>query len=1039
MKIYEASVRKPISTILIFVGVIVMGLFSLRNLAIDMYPDIEAPYISVITTYVGANAADIETNVTRVMEDNLNTVNNLKTITSQSQDNFSMVFLEFEWGADIAEAANDVRDVVGRVQSMLPDEVDAPTIFKFSSSMMPVLMLSATAEESYAALNKILDDRLVNSLNRIDGVGAVSVIGAPLREIQINVDPHKLEAYNLTVEQLGQIIAAENVNIPGGSLDIGSHTYNIKADLEFRDSRDLNDIVIASRDGQDIYLREVAHIKDTIEKLSNDTRVNGNKAMAIMVQKQSGSNSVQIAREVLAQVEKLKPTLPQDVRLEVIFDTSESIQDSINSLSETVLLAFVFVILVVLFFLGRWRATIIICLTIPISLVVSFIYLYMTGSTLNIISLSSLSIAIGMVVDDAIVVLENITTHIERGSSPKEAAVYATNEVWLAVIATTLTVVAVFLPLTMLGGQMGIMFKELGWIITLVIVTSTVAAITLTPMLSAKMLRYRTSGHTYSGLGVVFKPIDRFLDNLDRWYSGLLRWAVRHRTVVIVGAGLIFVSSIGLITRVPFEFFPSTDDSIMSATVKLDQGIGVQYTTKVAERINEVIERKYPEIRLLNSSAGSASTEDAFSAMMQESGSQIINYRMRLVDLQDRSRSIFEISDLLRKDLEQFPEIKEFTVTPGNQGMGGAGGSSIEVKVFGYDMDLSDAVAQDLRERMSTLPSLRDVHLSRDEMRMEYNVLFDRDRLAFYGLNTSTAATFVRNRIDGLTATKYREDGDEYDVVVRYDEQFRTSIDEVENILIFNSRGDAIRLRDVATVTEDFAPPTITRENRQRVVSVLAALGHNVALGTAAGEVNAMLADYHAPEGIDIVVGGTLEDQQEAFADIMVLLVLIIMLVYIVMATQFESLKMPFIIMFTLPFAFTGVFLALFLTGTPLSVIALIGSIMLVGIVVKNGIVMVDFTNLLRERGESLNQAVINSGKSRLRPVLMTSLTTILGMVPMAMGLGEGSEIWQPMGIAVIGGLTFSLVLTLIVIPVMYSVFGGRELKKQRRRDLARN
>ncbi|MDR2886273.1 MAG: efflux RND transporter permease subunit [Rikenellaceae bacterium] len=1034
MKIYEASVRKPISTILIFVGVIVLGLFSLRNLAIDMYPDIEAPYISVITTYEGANAADIETNVTRILEDNLNTVNNLKKITSKSQDNFSMITLEFEWGADLTEAANDVRDVVGRVQSLLPDEVDAPTIFKFSSSMMPVLMLSATAEESYAALYKILDDKLVNTLNRIDGVGAVSVMGAPYREIQINVDPHKLEAYNLTVEGLGQIIAAENINIPGGTLDIGNHVYNIKADLEFKDSRELSEIIIANRGGKDIFLRDVAQVKDTIEKVSNDVRMNGNRAMSIMIQKQSGANSVQIARDVLDKVEDIKGTLPADVKLSTIFDTSESIQDSINSLSETVMLAFVFVILVVLFFLGRWRATLIICLTIPISLIVAFIYLYMTGSTLNIISLSSLSIAIGMVVDDAIVVLENITTHIEKGSSPKEAAVYGTNEVWLAVIATTLTVVAVFLPLTMLTGMAGIMFKELGWIVTLVIVTSTVAAITLTPMLSAKLLRARAVGHTYKGLGIIFKPIDRFLDKLDHWYSNLLKWALRHRTGVLIATGLIFFSSLGLLSKVPAEFFPASDDGMISATVKLDQNIAVEYTSTIARRIDSTMYANYPEVRLLYASAGAASGNNSFAAM-QESGSQIISYRFRLSDLKDRTRTIFEISDLMRKDLAMFPEIKEFTVTPGQSSGGMGGGSNIEVKVFGYDLNVSNNVAEDLKAKMSDLPTLRDVHLSRDDMRTEYNIEFDRNRLAFYGLNTSTAAMCVRNRINGLTASKYREDGDEYDIVVRYGEPFRRSLDEVENIMIFNPGGQAIRLRDVATITEEYAPPTIQRENRQRVVSVIASLGHGIALGTAAEEVNALLADYHSPEGIDIVIGGTLEDQQEAFGDILILLVLIIMLVYIVMATQFESFKMPFIIMFTLPFAFTGVFLALFLTGTPLSVIALIGAIMLVGIVVKNGIVMVDFTNLLRERGEAVNQAVINSGKSRLRPVLMTSLTTILGMVPMAMGMGEGSEIWQPMGIAVIGGLTFSLVLTLIVIPVMYSVFGGNELKKQRARD----
>ncbi len=1032
MRIYETAVRKPISTILIFIGVIVFGLFSLRNLAVDMYPDIEFPAVSVITVYQGANAEDIETNVTRILEDNLNTVSNLKKVTSKSSDNISMITLEFEWGSDLTEATNDVRDVMGRVQSLLPDDVDAPTIFKFSSSMMPVLMFSVQAEESYEALYKILDEKMVNVFNRIDGVGAASLIGAPVREIQVNVDPRRLEAYGLTVEQLGGIIAAENINVPGGSLDIGNHVYNVKADLEFRDSRELMDIVVASSAGRDILLGDVAVIKDTLEKFTQEQRVNGNRGVAVMIQKQSGANSVKIAKTVLAEVEKIKATLPDDIKIDVIFDTSEYIEDSINSLSETVMLAFVFVILVVLFFLGRWRATFIICLTIPVSLVVSFIYLYVTGSTLNIISLSSLSIAIGMVVDDAIVVLENITTHIERGSSPKEAAVYATNEVWLAVIATTLTVVAVFLPLTMLSGMAGIMFKELGWIVSLVVVVSTIAAITLTPMLSALMLRNRSVGHTYSGLGVIFKPIDRFLEKLDEGYSNLLKWALRNRGKVVTTVTLIFLASCGLLKVVPVDFFPASDDGMITAIVKLDRNLSVEYTSAIARRIDKVINDKYPEVRLLSASAGAASGNNTWAAM-QESGSQVINYRMRLVDLKDRTRSIFLISDLLRKDLAAMPEVKEFTVTPGQQGGGMGSGSSIDVKVFGYDMNQANDVATDIMARMKKLSSIRDVHLSRDDMRSEFNIKFDRDRLAFYGLNSSTAATYVRNRINGLIATRFREDGDEYDIKVRYAEEFRTSLDNLEDILIYNSRGQAIRLRDVATITEEYAPPTIQRENRQRVVSVLASLGEGVPLGVAADDVRAVLSEVHPPEGTYVILGGTVEDQQDSFSDILVLLVLIIMLVYIVMATQFESLKMPFIIMFTIPFAFTGVFLALWITGTPLSLIAFIGAIMLVGIVVKNGIVMVDFTNLLRERGQSVNQAVIDSGKSRLRPVLMTSLTTILGMMPMALGIGEGSEIWQPMGIAIIGGLTFSLVLTLIVIPVIYSYFGGNELKKKRR------
>lgn len=1033
MKIYETAVRKPISTILIFIGVMVLGLFSLQNLAVDMYPELDVPVISVITSYPGANASDIETNVTRVLEDNLNTVNNLKKMTSRSSDNMSVITLEMEWGSDLDEASNDVRDAVNRVMSLLPDEVDQPTIFKFTSTMIPVLVISATADESYAALNKILDDRMVNVLNRVDGVGAVSMYGNPIREVQVNLDPQKLEAYNLSIEQIGQVIAQENINIPGGSLDLGRNTLNIKSDGEFESSDELKDIIVASVNGRDIKLTDVAVVKDTLEKATIDERINGRQGVRIIVQKQSGANTVSIANKVMGMLPEIQQTLPPDVKLDIIMDGSESIIDSINSLSETVMYAFLFVVLVVLFFLGRWRATFIIVLTIPVSLIVSFIYLYITGGTLNIISLSSLSIAIGMVVDDAIVVLENITTHIEKGSSPKEASIYGTNEVWLAVIATTLTVVAVFLPLTMITGMAGIMFKQLGWIVCLVVVVSTIAAITLTPMLSSLMLRAQTA-HTYKGLGILFKPIDRFLDALDNGYSRLLTWAVRHRTVIMIGAAAVFGGSLFLMKKVPTEFFPASDNAIIAATVELDMGVGVDYTAKVARQIDSIIYAKYPEVTILSASAGMPDADNAFAAM-QKSGLNMISYMMRLPRASQRDRSIFEISDGIRMELAEIPEVKQFTVTPGgsNSSMGAAG-SNVEIKIFGYDFDVTNDAARVLRDSMELIPGARDVQISREDMRPELNVNFDRNRLAYYGVNQSEAATYVRNRINGLTASKYREDGDEYDIVVRYDEPYRRSIEDVENILIYNNVGKGIRLSDVATIDEVFAPPAIERENRQRIVSVTSTLAPGYALGTVLNEVYAMLGNYQAPEGVALEVGGTVEDQSESFDSIFQLLILIIMLVYIVMATQFESFRMPFIIMFTLPFAFTGVFLALYITGTPLSLIALIGAIMLVGIVVKNGIVMVDYTNLQRDRGQTINQAVITAGKSRLRPVLMTSLTTILGMFPLALAIGEGSEIWQPMGIAVIGGLTFSTMLTLVVIPVVYSIFGASGVKKERKK-----
>lgn len=1031
MKIYESAVRKPISTVLLFVGVMVFGLFSLSRLSVDQYPEIEIPQISVITMYPGANAADIETNITRVLEDNLNTVNNLKKLTSKSQDNVSMITVEFEYGSDLNEGANEIRDVVSRVQSMLPDEVDYPTIFKFSTSMMPIMMLAVTAEESYPALSKILDDKLVNVLNRVDGVGAVSVIGAPEREVQVNVDPTKLDAYGLTVEQLGQIIAAENVNIPSGTIDIGNNTFNVKADGEFDLSDELRRVVVSNAGGRTVMLTDVAEIRDTLEKATMDERVNGQRGVRVMFQKQSGANTVNIVHEIQRRLPAIEQSLPRDVKMELIFEGSQEITDAIDSLSETVLYAFLFVVLVVMIFLGRWRATLIICMTIPVSLICSFIYLFATGSTLNIISLSSLSIAIGMVVDDAIVVLENITTHIERGSSPKEAAIYATNEVWLSVIATTLVVVAVFMPLTMVPGMAGILFRELGWIVSIVVCVSTTAAITLTPMMSAYLLRREGGVHDYRGLGVIYKPVDRALAWLDTAYARSLGWVVGHRRISVFSMMGLFVLSLGLITQVPTEFFPPSDNSRIAATVRLEQNLSVEYTARIARQIDSILYAEFPEVRLVSASAGANSSDNAFAAM-QTTGSHIINYNIRLAEVETRDRSIYTISDLLRRKLDRIPEIREYTVTPGGQMGNMSGSSTVDIKVFGHDMELTNAIATDLRDRMAQLEGTRDVRLSREDLRPEYNVVFDRDRLSYYGMNSATASQAVRNRIDGLVASKYREDGDEYDIVVRYAEPFSTRVEDIENITLHNAQGRPVKLREVGRVQEEFAAPEIQRENRQRVITVESSLGAGVALGDVVAEAQRLIDDYPLPDGVDLELGGTVEDQGDAFSDLGMLFVLIILLVYIVMATQFESLKFPFIIMFTIPFACTGVFLALWMTSTPLSLIALIGAIMLVGIVTKNGIVMVDYMNLLIERGAEVSEAVVAGGKSRLRPVLMTSFTTILGMLPLAIGTGAGSETWQPMGIAVIGGLTFSTILTLFIVPALYSILVNRSQRKAR-------
>ena len=1029
MSLYGSAVKRPIMTTLCFVAVVILGLFSLRSLPIDLYPDIETNTLMVMTTYSGASAQDIEQNVTRPLENVLNSVSNLKHITSKSRENISVITLEFEYGEDIDVLTNDVRDKLDMVSSMLPDDSETPIIFKFSTDMIPIIMLSVKADESMPGLYKILDDAVANPLARISGVGSVSISGAPKREIHIYTDPSRLEAYNLSIEQIGAIIGAENRNIPGGSFDIGSDTYSLRVQGEFKSSEEMANIVVGSYQGRNIYLRDVARIDDTLEERAQETYNDGEQGAMIVIQKQSGANSVQISDKVLKMLPTLQKRLPSDVKLGIIVDTSDNIRNTIDSLVETVMYALLFVIIVVFFFLGRWRATLIITITIPISLIASFIYLYATGNTLNIVSLSALSISIGMVVDDAIVVLENVTTHIERGSDPKQAAVHGTNEVAVSVIASTLTLIAVFFPLTLVTGMTGVLFRQLGWMVTIMMIISTICALSLTPMLCSLLLRrVNHHGKLYT---LLFTPINRGLDAFDRGYGRLLKWVVGHKTVTFLLCMATFIGSIFLMKQVGTEFFPTADDGRLRISLETPIGTRVEVSKEVTERLVSLWREKYPEIMVMNYTTGTASSDNTF-ANLSDNGPHIISMNVRLTDPGDRDRSISEIASFMREDLKQFPEFKKAQVSTGGMGMGGQ--TTIDYEIYGYDFTETDSVARMMQQALLKIPGAADVIISRADYQPEYQVDFDREKLAIYGLNLSTAANALRNRINGQLASQFREDGEEYDIKVMYAPEHRTSLEDIENILIYNSAGQGVRVRDVGKVVERFTPPTIERKDRERIVTVSTTVEGGVPMSRIVEASQAAIDKMDIPQGISIQLSGSYEDQQDSFRDLLTLAVLIIILVYIVMAAQFESYTYPGIIMTSLLFAFSGVFIILWLTGHTLNVMSMIGAIMLIGIVVKNGIVLIDYITLNRERGLSIRQAVILGGKSRLRPVVMTTLTTILGMVPMAVGTGQGAEMWRPMGTAVIGGLTFSTILTLLFVPVLYCVFAGKGVKNQRKK-----
>lgn len=1030
MSIYRKAVNNPVTTALVFTACAILGIFSLMNISVDLLPKFDANVIMVMSSYPGASAEDIENNLSKVLENALNGVSDLKDITSQSKENISLITLEFEWGVDIDVATNDVRDKLDLINSELPDGASIPVIFKFSADDIPIMVLSASAEESLPALEKILDDKVTTPLARVSGVGTVSVSGAPAREVQVLCDPNKLEAYGLPITTISSVLAAENKNVPSGYIDIGTDTYSVRVEKEFQSADEMKDIVVGYSNGHAVYLKDVATIVDGQEERSQEAYTNSIQGAQIIIQKQTGANSVDVIRDVKKALAKIQTTLPSDIKIETVNDTSSNILNSIDSLKETIIITFLVVMLVVYIFLGRWRATFIIVLAIPISLLASLVYLFATGNTLNVISMSALSIAIGMVVDDAIVVLENISTHLERGEKPKEAAVHATQEVGISVIASTLTMLAVFLPLTMIQGMSGIMFRQLGWIVSIIMIVSTVGALTLVPMLCSKFLRYKPKTGKFHN--AIFGPINKFINLITKGYGYVISWSVRHRvSVILIALGLFFGSMFALAPFVKSEYFPKSDSGRLTVNVELPVGTAQHITRDFAASLYDRFRNEIPEMKVCSYTLGQADTDNAWGSM-QNTGTHIITYSIDLGSMELRERSCSEIADIIRADLDSYPEVKKYEVTEGNGGMGGT--SSVNVEIYGYDFNTTDRVAKDIAAGMREMGGCPQVTISRDEYTPEYQVDFDRTKLAVNGLNSTNAAAYLSACINGSVQSFYREDGDEYSIRVRYAPEFRTNVEDIENIVIYNNAGNAIRIKDLGDVVETMTPPTIERKNRERMITVSGIVGDGYALSDVVASTQKVLDSVVIPSEVSVEIAGDIEDQRDTFSDLFMLLVLIVILVYMVMASQFESFMSPFVIMFSIPFALTGVILGLTVTGTPLGIMALIGVIILMGIVVKNGIVLIDYTILLRERGVGIAEAVVMAGKSRLRPILMTTLTTVLGMVPMAVGKGEGSEMWRSLGMTVCWGLTVSTLVTLVLIPVIYCAFASIQEKRKNKK-----
>ena len=1046
MAIYKTSVQKPITTALIFVAVIVIGLFSYTQLPIDQFPEMNPPYVTVMVTYPGASASEVETNVTKLLENSLNSVDHLKKLTSVSKDNLSQVTMEFEWGINLDEVVNDIRTYVDLTKDNLPDGCSNPIILRLSTSMMPVIQYSVTANESYPSLDKLLDDEIIPQLNRVDGIGNLSVSGEPERRVYVYLDQAKLDAYGLTVENVGNMISASNLNMSSGTVKMSKEQYQLEVRSEFAESAEINDIVVTTtQDGRQVFVRDIATVKDTIKELSLDEKTDGVECARLVITKQTGGNTVQVCRDVRAEIEKIKKTLPADVEIRLIRDASENIENSINSLQETIGYALIFVILVVMFFIGRWRAAFIVGITIPISLIVAFIYLMVSDGSLNIISLCSLNIAIGMVVDDAIVVLENITKHVDRGENPREAAIYATNEVWVSVIATTLVICAVFVPMTMISGLAGVMFKSLGWIITIVCCTSTLIAISLTPMLCSKLLKPKKVYVNEQGELVEEKSgrnwyehyIIPILDRVDSLYAKSLGWCLNHKALTFLALGGFFLVSLipWFAGAIGTDFMHQQDMSFLTVKVELQRGTRIEETLKTARTLEGRFTELLPEIELISTSAGS--NDDAgISAMFSSTMNNTIDMKIRTCKKNQRKRTIEELAEVIRQELKKHPEINDYNVST-SQG-GGMSSNTVDVEIYGHDFDQTSQLAEQIQYICNhNVEGARDATISRDDERPEIKVTVNKEKASRLGLTAATISTYLRNRVNGMNCGYLKEDGSEYAILTRLQESDRNTIQKIQDLTIPTPAGRQVKLSEVCEIGEYWTPPTIERKSRQRIVSVKVT-PYKTSMGELAKRIQTEVDKLEVPQGVVVRLGGDYEEQQKNFGQMGLLLILIVLLVYIVMASQFESFMRPFVIMFTVPFALSGVILALWVTGRSLDMIGMLGIVMLVGIVVKNGIVLIDYIDLMRERGMELNRAIQVAGRSRIRPVLMTAFTTILGMIPMVFSNGDGAEMWQPMGIVVIGGLLVSTMLTFFIVPTLYGAMsrrGERNKEKEVRKN----
>lgn len=1021
-------VTKPLFTLSIFTVLAILGIFGLSRLPLDFLPNISLPTLTIITSYPGASPDDIETTISKVIEDSVATAPNIDRISSDSIENLSTVTITFKWGTNIDSASADVRDKLDLVRAQLPRDAQAPVIYKFDTSQIPVLVLGISADQSYRDLYQITDKKISPALKKIQGVGTVIISGGLERQINVDIDRYRLESYRLSMGQVNAALQAANLSLPAGSLKSGELEYGIRVPGEFKSIGDISRVVVGSFGGAAVYLEDVAEVTDSFKEPESVTEVDGDPGVVVMIQKQSEANTVQVASAVRKELEQLMPELPPDFRITYVQDISETITRSIDDLSGTLYWAVIFIFLCVFIFLRNFRSSIIIALTIPFPIIGVFLYMFFTGITINIISLASIIIAVGVIVDDAIVLLENIYRHREaKNEPPREAAIYGAGEVFGAVLATTTTNLVIFVPLLLVQGFIGVFFNQLSVVTIVIIAMSFVTAMILTPMLSSVMLdvnKEKKKDHPL--LMRIYDITEQWLQSIENGYKNLLGWAIDNRTKVIVIGIAGFVLSMPLFLFTGTEFLPDLDTGLISANIALPAGARLEETTKIMEELQSRVKKEVPELEFILVTAGSGGR----MGMSTKSGPNYGKVYIKLVPLSQRKRDIKEIQRQISDIALSLPGLKSIDYSGMGANQMAGGGRPITLEIYGSDFEKMEAYAQTLKDRVEKVPGVTDLLISREKSNPEYSLNVDRDKAAALGLSMYDVALAARGFLYGTVATKYRDAGDEYDVFVRLAEKDRRSLRDINSVYVTGRSGVNISLGNIVTPTLSNAPQVIQRKNQQRLV-VVDSDYFGRSLGDITRDIRKIIASIDMPEGVSVKIAGNTEQMAESFRSLFVALLLGVALIYLVMVAQFESFLEPFIVMFAIPFAVVGVVWSLIITGYPFGVMSFVGLILVTAIAVKNSIVLVDFINILRARGFEIREAILESGRTRLRPILMTSLTTGLALIPIIFGRGEGSGFWKNMAVSVLGGLTVSATISLIFVPTLYFVVERRFSKRR--------